>query len=177
MKESVSAEALQGLAESFRKGCLSKVGRRLAVFHVTFWNLEKRAQDSNADALKSAPAAALRTLSGRTEATYVFLTDHNQSYSFSLSGGLRRADRARQDCDVVISSESLAVCFKLPWGGETLRINGRFQAPPNGREYRFFHNFRFARTLDLGVPIAWSRVATGIARRTPLVGRLVPGNA
>ena len=176
-KPAVPFDTLQGLAESFRKGCLSQAGKRLAVFHVTFWNLEKTAQSSKAAALKSAPAAVLRMLSGRTEPACIFLTDHNQSYWFSLSDGLRPCDRAREQCDVVISSESLAVCFKLPWGGETLRINGRFEAPPNGREYRFFHNFRFARTLNLGVPIAWSRVATGIARRTPLLGRLVPGSA
>ena len=74
---------------------------------------------------------------------------------------------------MVLSSESLAVCFKLPWGGETLRINGRFEAPPNGRDHRFFNYFRLARSLNLGAPMAWKLVAAGIARRTPIVGRLV----
>jgi hypothetical protein len=121
--------------------------------------------------------AVFGTLSGRTDAAHVFLTDHNPSYSLSLSGGLRRAAHARQDCDVVISSESLALCFKLPCGGETLRINGRFEAPPNGREYRFFNTFRFGRSVNLGMPMAWGRLATAFARRMPVVGRLVAGNA
>jgi hypothetical protein len=111
------------------------------------------------------------------ERSYVFISDHGQSYSFSMTEGLRRCDRPREKCDAVVSSDSLAVCFKLPWGGETLRINGRFEAPPEGLEYRFFNIFRFVRSLNLGAPIAWKRVAAGVARRTPLVGRLVPRNA
>ncbi len=176
IKESAPFEALQGLADSFRSDCLNQAGKRLAVFHVSFWNLEQLAQDSKGSALMNVPLTIWRTLTGRTEPTRIYLTDHNQGYLFSLSDGLRRANLNRQECDVAISSESLAMCFKLPWGGETLRINGRFQTP-NGREYRFFHNFRYARTLNLGVPLAWGRVASGIARRAPVIGRLVPGNA
>jgi hypothetical protein len=55
-----------------------------------------------------------------------------------------------------------------------LRINGRFEAPPKGRDYRFFNILRLARSLNLGAPIDWKRVAAAIARRAPLVGRLAP---
>jgi hypothetical protein len=175
-KPSIPFEKLQEMAESFRKDCLDQAGR-LAVFHVNCWNLEKQAQESKAGALNSALTAVFGTLSGRTGPAHVFLTDHGQSYSLSLSGGLRRGNHARQDCDIAISSESLALCFKLAWGGETLRINGRFEAPPGGREYRFFNTFRFARSVNLGMPMAWGRVATALGRRIPVVGRLVAGSA
>jgi hypothetical protein len=171
-QEVVPVESLIELAESFNKDCLKLVDRRLAVFHVTLWNLEKDILGSKVRALLNAVMALWRVLSGRMERSYVFVSDHGRSYSFSLTGGLRRSDRPREKCDAVVSSESLAVCFKLPWGGETLRINGRFEAPPDGREYRFFNIFRFVRSLNLGEPIAWKHVAAGIARRTPLVGRL-----
>lgn len=177
MKEAVPAESLRDLAESFRRDCLGKVARRLAVFHLTFWNLEKDVQRASLAALWSLLMAPWRLIAARAEPAYVFVTDHSQSYSLSLTGGLRRADRMRQECDAVVSSESLAGCFRLPWGGETLRINGRFEAPPNGRDYRFFNVFRFARSLNLGAPFAWKLVAAGIARKTPLVGRLVPRSA
>jgi len=173
-KEAVPAATLIELAESFNKECLERVGKRLAVFHVTFWNLERRLSGSKIQALNSALMAVWRVLAGQMEPAYVFVSDHGQGYSFSLTDGLRRADRRREECDVVLSSDSLAVCFKLPWGGETLRINGRFEAPPKGRDYRFFNVFRFARSLNLGALVAWKLVAAGIARRAPLVGRLVP---
>jgi hypothetical protein len=173
-KEVVSAESLMELADAFAKECSKEIGRLLAVFYVTLWNLEKHRLGSKGRALNSAVMAVWRVLLGRTEPSYVFVSDHGQSYSFSLTAGLRRADRPRGECDVVISSESLAVCFKLPWGGETLRINGRFEAPPKGRDYRFFNILRLARSLNLGAPIDWKRVAAAIARRAPLVGRLAP---
>jgi hypothetical protein len=173
-KELVPAESLMALAESFREECLKKAGRRLAAFHVTFWNLEKHVRGPKLHAGKNAAMALWRMLTGRIEASHVFVSDHGQSYSFSLTDGLRRCGRPREECDVAVSSESLAVCFRLPWGGETLRINGRFEAPPQGFDYRFFNTFRFARSLNLGAAIAWKRVAAGLARRTPLVGRLVP---
>jgi hypothetical protein len=173
-REPVPAGTLVELADSFNKACLDQVEKRLAVFHITFWNLEKHVRGPKAHALRSAAKAVWRVLSGTIEPSWIFVTDHGQSYSFSLTVGLRRSDRPREECDVVISSESLAVCFKLPWGGETLRINGRFEAPSKGYDYRFFNTFRFARSLNLGAPVAWKRVAAGIARRAPLVGRLVP---
>lgn len=176
-KEVVPAESLLELANAFTKECAQKVGRRLAVFHVTLWNLEKQAVASKVRVLPNVLIAVWRVLSGRMEPSYVFVSDHGQCYSFSLTAGLRRANRLREECDAVISSESLAVCFKLPWGGETLRINGRFEAPPKGRDYRFFNILRLARSLNLGAPVNWKRVATGIARRTPLLGRLAPRNA
>jgi L-ascorbate metabolism protein UlaG (beta-lactamase superfamily) len=172
-KQSVPAEALIAMAESFNRECLKMAAWRLAVFHVTLWNLEKHVLGPKVHALRSAALAVWRVFSGRMEPSYVFVSDHGRSYSFSLTDGLRRADRPREECDAALSSDSLAMCFKLPWGGETLRINGRFEAPPEGREYRFFNTFRFARSLNLGAPVAWKRVAAGIARRTPLVGRLV----
>jgi L-ascorbate metabolism protein UlaG (beta-lactamase superfamily) len=175
--ETVPFESLQKLAQTFAQSCVQETGERLARFYMAVWNLEYSLQASKMLGVKDALLAPWRVLLGGMEPTYVYVSDHRQSYSFSLSDGLRPADRAREYCDAVLSSNSLALCFRLPWGGETLRINGRFEAPPKGREYVFFNYFLFARTLNLGVPLGWKRAARAVAHRMPLLGRLVAGNA
>jgi hypothetical protein len=49
--------------------------------------------------------------------------------------------RGRQP-DIITSSDSLLYCMTTDWGGETLAINGRFQAPAGGKPRRFFRMFR-----------------------------------
>ena len=44
--------------------------------------------------------------------------------------------------DLALSSDSLLYCIKTDWGGETLKINGRFEAPAGGNSERFFRLFR-----------------------------------
>ena len=86
--EAVPAESLIALAESFNQECLEKVGKRLAALHVTLWNLEKHLRGSRAHALKSALLAAWRLLSGQIERSFLFVSDHGRSYSFSSDGRL-----------------------------------------------------------------------------------------
>lgn len=63
----------------------------------------------------------------REEPARIFINDHESSYTFDLRHGLRRSAALRSECHIDLSADSLLFCFKFPWGGETLLINGRFQ--------------------------------------------------
>ena len=67
----------------------------------------------------------------------IYLTDHQKAARFSLSRGLKRSQLAPDQCDVQLSSAALAYCFRHLWGGNTLLVNGRYQAPPSGNFERF----------------------------------------
>jgi len=87
--------------------------------------------------------AFARTLRGKNGAllklfppTTIFLEDHGQAVALS-SSGLRTVARDRTRCDLVCKSDALDYCFSSEWGGRTLDINGRFQAPAGGRYAKF----------------------------------------
>ena len=52
--------------------------------------------------------------------------------------GLKAIDGDHDTSDIALSSSALLYCFQSPWGGETLKINGRFEAPRSGDAGRFF---------------------------------------
>lgn len=74
---------------------------------------------------------------GQLKPAHIFITDHDVAAGFALDRGLRRSTRSREYCDIELSSEALAYCFRHLWGGNTLLINGRFQAPPGGNLEHF----------------------------------------
>jgi len=55
--------------------------------------------------------------------------------------------------DVIASSGSLLNCMTTDWGGETLSVNGRFQAPVGGKSNRFFRIFKVLRHNSIGNPV------------------------
>jgi L-ascorbate metabolism protein UlaG (beta-lactamase superfamily) len=63
----------------------------------------------------------------RVRPARIWLSDQDMSLDFSVSHGLARADRKREDCDIELSSAALLGAFQFLWGGETLQINGRFR--------------------------------------------------
>jgi hypothetical protein len=166
---SVAASSLFELAALPRKQ-LRMMHRRLVEAYVTAWNLRRSFSQSRPLGLRRTPLAVTRMILGRMEPTYIFVSDHDQSYSYSLQHGLRRVERAREACDVALASDSLALCFRLPWGAETLRINGRFEALPNGQYHRFFILFMVLRSSNLGAPLTWNRLLPPRFRRRWLRG-------
>lgn len=73
----------------------------------------------------------------------VYLTDKDQTAvvsctSLSLSRG------RREKIDIEMGSDSLAYCLRFGWGGDTLAVNGRYQAPEGGSARKFFRIFRVA---------------------------------
>jgi UDP-MurNAc hydroxylase len=55
--------------------------------------------------------------------------------------------------DIITSSGSLLNCMITDWGGETLMVNGRFQASPDGKPDRFFRIFKVLRHNSIGNPV------------------------
>jgi len=72
--------------------------------------------------------------------TVARVSDLQQDVEISFGGGIGSV-QGRQS-DIILSSDSLMYCIRTDWGGETLKINGRFQVPPGGNPERFFRLFR-----------------------------------
>ncbi len=68
-------------------------------------------------------------------------------------------DLPREECDICLSAESLEFCFRFPWGGETLQVNGRFEEPYRGGRNVLFEYFRLGRRLYHGD--RWSIASLG----------------
>ena len=69
--------------------------------------------------------------------TYLYITNLDLAAAFTLSRGLEPTVKAREDCDIALSSDALSYLLEHLWGGETLKINGRFEVPPHGQFHAF----------------------------------------
>jgi UDP-MurNAc hydroxylase len=103
---------------------------------------------------------------GHIEPARLFVADLNQSFAFDLTHGLQPIDVPRDSCDITLPSASLAYCFRFPWGGETLFVNGCFQenkdwknVKPMAYPNRFFKYCSLVRRADLGDTLSWSNAA------------------
>jgi UDP-MurNAc hydroxylase len=88
--------------------------------------------------------------------TYIALHDYNKTYKLSLKEGLVETDKSINECDVVMSSESLLFCLKYPYGLDTTQINGRLQKPKQGNYSRFYNFFRIDQQKSRGQDITYS---------------------
>jgi UDP-MurNAc hydroxylase len=68
--------------------------------------------------------------------------------------------------DIITSSGSLLNCMITDWGGETLMVNGRFQAPPHGKVSRFFRIFKVLRHNSIGNPVNFQFLGNKIIEKT-----------
>lgn len=65
---------------------------------------------------------------GILKPVHIYLPDQQKAVGLSLPEGLRASARDPQNCDVEMTSDALAYTFRNLWGGNTLLVNGRFQA-------------------------------------------------
>ncbi|MDQ6786003.1 MAG: MBL fold metallo-hydrolase [Acidobacteriota bacterium] len=89
----------------------------------------------------------------------IFLTDYDRSFELNLESGLVESSYKFEDSDVALGSESLAYCFKFPWGTDTLQINGRLQKPTGGNYTNFYNFFRFDQLKSRDVKVDWKYIA------------------
>ncbi|HTR48133.1 MAG TPA: MBL fold metallo-hydrolase [Verrucomicrobiae bacterium] len=68
------------------------------------------------------------------------LADLRQDAEISYRRGMQPVHG--KQADIVLSSDSMLHCIKTDWGGETLKINGRFEVPSGANAVRFFKLFR-----------------------------------
>lgn len=62
----------------------------------------------------------------------VHLWDLDQDVRFSFERGLEKIERRDPGYDLAMGSDSLAFVFRQAWGIDTLTVNGRFRADPEG---------------------------------------------
>ncbi len=103
-------------------------------------------------------------LFGKPTTARVWVTDHEAAYEFDLRRGLRPVDLPREECDICLSAESLEFCFRFPWGGETLQVNGRFEEPYRGGRNVLFEYFRLERRLYHGDRWQFASLARSVLR-------------
>jgi len=80
----------------------------------------------------------------------IYIEDYNCAFKFSLKKGLEKLNIHPDYCDIMLSSDGLNYCFKFLWGGGTLRVNGRYQLPPNGRFFNFKMFFQVSQINNFG---------------------------
>lgn len=71
----------------------------------------------------------------------VFLSDLGSAYEISLDG-MRPTALSALEADLVTSSENITYAFKVPWGGNTLHVSGRFTSWKDGAHLRVFKLIR-----------------------------------
>lgn len=104
-------------------------------------------------------------LAARCESGLVYVDDHAQAYELSVSDGLRPSDHRREDCQISLSSSALHYCFTVPWGGESLQVNGRFRdIQPDGWR-RLKELFFLARRIDQGFQVPRSTLSWIVSRK------------
>ncbi len=103
-------------------------------------------------------------LFGKPVTARVWVTDHESAYEFDTRRGLRPVDLRREECDISLSAESLEFCFRFPWGGETLQVNGRFEESYRGARNVLLEHFRLGRRLYHGDRWSFASLARSVRR-------------
>ena len=85
----------------------------------------------------------------RVEPVRVWIPDHKCAYQLD-SRSFCQTGLSRDRCDLELSADSLLFCFRLPWGCETLQINGRFQEVYRDGFRSLAGYFRLGRILHHG---------------------------
>lgn len=104
------------------------------------------------------------------ESTSFYVTDHRQAFKLSVKGA-ERIDATRCEVDVVTSSDNLLYAFRMPWGGNTLHVSGRFESYVPDGHLRFFGVMSKLHYYNkTALNLRWlagqgARVHRGIARR------------
>jgi UDP-MurNAc hydroxylase len=130
--ESDFAQALQSTPEQSPNVPLAKLQEAATAF------LEKNRARNNRLLLRMLPRSVVR------------IRDLNLDVELSYRHGLRQVTGKRPD--IITSSDSLMYCLKFDWGGNTLEINGRYEAPVGGKTERFFRIFRVPEYNIAGQP-------------------------
>lgn len=66
--------------------------------------------------------------SGELPPSFVYVTDLGCALRFDITDALEPVERAAEECDIRLGSESLAFVLEHQWGRGTVTINGRFIA-------------------------------------------------
>ena len=178
-RELVDAQALIQAGDAFRRRLLA-VGPPLLVRMYLAWQSYENRAGFGVGPL----ANAIKLASGSVESARIFVTDLGQAFTFDLERALQPANYDRSECDLMLSSASLAYCFKFDWGGETLYVNGCFQENENWRTVkslvypnRFLNYCNLLRRVDLGYTLTWGTAVDTLLRKLRLAPRPRPATS
>ena len=104
-----------------------------------------------------------RLLLAAIPSSVVRLSDLCKDVEVSFRTGLREV--RGKDPDIVTSSNSLLYCLTTDWGGDTLKINGRFTVPVGGLANRFFQIFRVPQYNSYGSSVGLKFIADKLRAR------------
>jgi hypothetical protein len=96
--------------------------------------------------------------------TTIYLTDYQQSFKLTLHG-LQEITSTYDTCDIALASDSLAFCFRFPYGIDTLGVNGRFQKPLKGNYTNFYNVFRIEHLKSRDVKVDASYLLGVVVRK------------
>jgi UDP-MurNAc hydroxylase len=79
---------------------------------------------------------------------FAFLTDWNETISFSYRAGLKLEPGVlEKDADISFSCQNLKYCFDFDWGWSTIMVAGTFEKPENGKFSRI-EEYQWISTLN-----------------------------
>lgn len=116
----------------------------------------RRAQIGRGIAGTLAGALSLALLS--VPDAWIWISDLEAAFGLTLAGGLRRAARPREACDVELSSDSLSFAFRFLFGGETLQVNARFRERRENSRQALFQYFGLAGGRNRGEELSWRQL-------------------
>ncbi|MBO6633376.1 MAG: MBL fold metallo-hydrolase [Rhizobiaceae bacterium] len=99
----------------------------------------------------------LAELLGFFKTVTFWIKDLETAVSFSHVKGLKMIDGGAHDCDVSLSSDSLAFLFRNEFGFDTLLVNGRFRASEDV-EKNLFKTFGIGSLNNAGKSLSFSLV-------------------
>ena len=152
----VPEPVLKDEARSFIAKLVEKSGHlRMAVSFARLTYSKRKSKSTNL-------AMTIKNLIGliflEIEPSYIYLHDHQKSYAFDLNNGLVESNKSKEQCDIILGSDSLSYGFKNLFGGESLLVNGRFsEVYPDGRN-TLFDYFFVANAQNRGVVMTWSSI-------------------
>jgi hypothetical protein len=96
--------------------------------------------------------------------TKIYLEDYQQSFSFDLKRGIFSKYFPKERCDISLKSDALMYCFTHLWGGDSLQINGRFQAPKKGNYAALRQYFKLSSWANQGIQYTNAQFLTSIVK-------------
>lgn len=96
--------------------------------------------------------------------TTVYLSDYQKTFELTPNS-FQEVDKTYDSCDIALASDSLAFCFRFPYGIDTLGVNGRYQKPANGNYTNFYNMFRIEHLKSRDVNVDFSYLLGVVMRK------------
>lgn len=159
-------------ARAFCERLVEGADRRVTRLYLGLKTLQSTGRALDAERVLDGARVLASPVAGGLPPAWVWVTDLGKSFAFDLDHGLVAGARPRADCDIALSSEALSYCFRFPWGGETLQVNGRFREPGLKddsqrwtRANRLLSYFRLARKKSFGHELSAASLAASVGKK------------